>query len=537
MNNPPTVPVPLIKLMERVDNGELILPEIQRDFVWQKRSVMLLVDSLFRGLPIGHMLVWKKQRKRLAQKHFHHRKLRPGIQLESFYGYLLDGQQRLTALAHVRDNDDDYRLMFYTWPKREVDDDETFVWQRDWNNNDPWYVPVADVLQGRFDILGYLQDIKKNEHYKSEFENEILDSLFKLQGLMYYTVGVIEFETDQHRDEGDQYREATDVFIRFNSTGKRLSKSDLFLAELANKVPGLAVKNIHAVAHKWPNFSFTMPFLTQCLLAVCTGRLQTKAKAAWSDYGDQDIKEAWRRTERGLGHVVKFLTGTVRWQSADLIPSFNALIPLVAIAAENDEIKASEAELARRWLLLAGVHAHFSGSVHTEVDRLLRRLNESTSVRQLWKATSSKLRKLKPVDFDVSRISGPMTSLYLSMLADNDARDWDDPNFRLDGKVLGHNAELQIHHFFPRSLLRKHGRGEKAINTFGNYTVISKSCNLNVMAEEPATYMSRIKVTDLQLEKQCVPADRDLWRLDRYDDFLKERRRLLSNAANKFLGI
>jgi hypothetical protein len=122
------------------------------------------------------------------------------------------------------------------------------------------------------------------------------------------------------------------------------------------------------------------------------------------------------------------------------------------------------------------------------------------------------------------------------MLADNDARDWCDHYFRLNGKVIGHNAELQIHHFFPGSLLRKHGKGEGVIDTFGNYAVISKSCNLKVGAEEPATYMKRVEVSDIQLQKQCIPTDRNLWHLDRYGDFLKERRRLLAAAANSFLG-
>lgn len=129
-----------------------------------------------------------------------------------------------------------------------------------------------------------------------------------------------------------------------------------------------------------------------------------------------------------------------------------------------------------------------------------------------------------------------MTSLYLSMLADCDARDWGDPQIRLDGKVQGHNAQLQVHHFFPQSLLRKHGHGQDVINTFGNYTVLSANTNLNVGAEEPATYMKRIKVGNTQLEKQCIPTDRALWRLDRYNDFLKERRRLLAETANHFLG-
>ena len=174
--------------------------------------------------------------------------------------------------------------------------------------------------------------------------------------------------------------------------------------------------------------------------------------------------------------------------------------------------------------------------MHSEIDRLLRRLKKKMSVRELWNATSRSLRNLTPRDWEVSRISGPVTSLYLSMLAENDARDWCDRNFRLDGKVHGHNAELQVHHFFPRSLLRKHKRGEDLINTFANYVVLSKASNLDVGTEEPATYMKRVATSPGQLEKQCIPADRSLWHINRYEEFLLERRRLLSQSANRFLG-
>src|SRR5579863_4128600 len=108
MREPPTVSLPLKKLLERMDEGTLILPEIQRDFVWTRKSVMLLFDSLFRGLPIGHMLVWKARRK-VQQKHFQRKRQRHNtFDFDNFYGYLLDGQQRLTALARVLDGDEEY---------------------------------------------------------------------------------------------------------------------------------------------------------------------------------------------------------------------------------------------------------------------------------------------------------------------------------------------------------------------------------------------------------------------------------------------
>lgn len=524
---PPTVSTPLRKLMEMVERDELILPEIQREFVWQRRSVMLLFDSLFRQLPIGHMLVWKA-RQPVPTKPFYGRKPPRHRSFESFYGYLLDGQQRITALTRVRDADENYPLMFYAFPDRESEDAPPFVWRKNWHAENPWYISVRDLLTGDLNVLKYLRDIKRDESYMPEFESRIHDELLRVKQLLDYQVGVIEFETDD-------YRAATELFIRFNSTGTKLKKSDLFLAELAVEVPGLVASDIQRAARKYANFDFTMPFLTQCLLAVCTRRLRTKARSAWKDFKNNEIRDAWRRTERGLGHVIRLLTGTVRWRSGSLIPSFNALIPLLFVAAENDGIDASEAALARRWLLLTGIRSHFSGSVHTEIDRLLRRLTANSSVQELCKATSSSLKKLRPNEFVGSRVSGPLMSLYVSMLAENDARDWQDHHARLDGTVMGHNAGLQVHHFFPRSLLKRHGRGDDQINTMANYTLLSASANLCVGAEEPATYMRRIQVPEAQLTKQCIPLNRDLWHLGRYDDFLEERRQLLTTAANEFL--
>ena len=55
------------------------------------------------------MLVWKAP-VAVDQKAFDKRRLKRGVRLEGFYGYLLDGQQRLTALAHLRDGDEEYPL-------------------------------------------------------------------------------------------------------------------------------------------------------------------------------------------------------------------------------------------------------------------------------------------------------------------------------------------------------------------------------------------------------------------------------------------
>src|SRR5207249_3120647 len=95
----------------------------QREFVWSRRSVMLLFDSLYRQLPIGHMLVWKARRP-VTTRRFSHRPKAAEPMYDNFYGYLLDGQQRLTAISRVKDGDEEYPLLFNLWSESDDEDEE-----------------------------------------------------------------------------------------------------------------------------------------------------------------------------------------------------------------------------------------------------------------------------------------------------------------------------------------------------------------------------------------------------------------------------
>jgi hypothetical protein len=284
-------------LLDLIDKGQLVLPEIQRDFVWTRKSIQLLIDSLYQGLPIGHMLVWKAQTA-VDTKTFDKRSLKRGARLDGFYGYLLDGQQRLTALAHLRDRDEEYPLMFNAWPQREADGEQTLYWRRKNETDSPWYVPVADVLSEDFSLTERLNAIKADESFKSEHEEIVFRELSALHAIRNYEVGITEFETDE-------YKLATELFIRFNSTGRKLKRSDLIIAELAIRVPGLGSKEIRQAQGKWKDFHFTTPFLVQCLLAVNSGRFQINdPKQVWVNAKSDEIRASWRKTEVAIGKLI-----------------------------------------------------------------------------------------------------------------------------------------------------------------------------------------------------------------------------------------
>ena len=85
------------KLVERIVSGKIRVPKFQRAFVWRQGDLHSLLDSVFRGFPIGSILVWDtdddvESRASVGPVEIARR---PG----GTVGYLLDGQQRVSTLV------------------------------------------------------------------------------------------------------------------------------------------------------------------------------------------------------------------------------------------------------------------------------------------------------------------------------------------------------------------------------------------------------------------------------------------------------
>lgn len=75
-------------LLSNIKSGSITIPEMQRPFVWDSSKVRDLVDSLYKGFPVGYIIVWQNPDV----------KLKDGTK-SSGKKVLIDGQQRITAMA------------------------------------------------------------------------------------------------------------------------------------------------------------------------------------------------------------------------------------------------------------------------------------------------------------------------------------------------------------------------------------------------------------------------------------------------------
>src|SRR5687768_10125387 len=102
-------PLTISETLTRIQKHELVLPSIQREFVWSPVQISQLFDSLMQGYPIGSFLFWRVQKENVegfkfydfmlhyhARDHTHCNILE--LTADAPLTAVLDGQQRLTAL-------------------------------------------------------------------------------------------------------------------------------------------------------------------------------------------------------------------------------------------------------------------------------------------------------------------------------------------------------------------------------------------------------------------------------------------------------
>jgi hypothetical protein len=201
------------------------LPQIQRNYVWDKKRVCLLLDSIYNHLPIGVSLVWKAKSNKLAEIKPNNKTILPTIGINhSDIEFIIDGQQRLTSIyglvfgineAIDFNSKIDFRKIYFSLNKK---DDDKFV-----------YLPRYDVARKEYlPVFEAINNGPKNLKKRFKLNNSKLRIIKKLKAqIQSYRFHFLYLESNSI----DQIRE---TFIRINSRGLTVSKADAFFAKTTN---------------------------------------------------------------------------------------------------------------------------------------------------------------------------------------------------------------------------------------------------------------------------------------------------------------
>jgi hypothetical protein len=552
----------LISLVRKFESGVIELPLMQRDYVWPAAKVVSLLDSLYRGWPIGIFYIWQTPTRQLTRTSAVEPRVGSKI-AQPFRGYLLDGQQRLTSLSRALEDklgDNLATRAFFDVRKNAfVTGTRTKTIEKRIALDDPTLielsrlVPKADgssierekererTFQEILDKLIHKEVIKDTADAKAEVRHE-LNTVATMLDVDVPCEDFVTGDTDRDLDN------AIELFKRLNKGGKTLSRGDAEAATLTHRATAAIVPKMRAFVQSdhQERLGLNFVFATRALITVHRDNASfSKLPNNWAASG-KDIKESWTFTERGLRQAIDFIREDLGWTTRRWLPSANALIPLVYLLRDRQNGFLSNEEMdVRRYLFIAGIRGLFRGSVETTINSYVSPVRKAAGKPQRKASLIAKRipkdrrRRIKTEDILHERgMYSPLMQVYLAYLVSKGARTWYEEAPLLEVAKRNINDPLAVHHIFPRELLRDRVEPDH-INCMANYAILSQADNARIGKEDPQSVYEQLSgkaknYADEQLF--FIFAEKRDW-VEAYDAFLAKRAESLADRLNAFMKL
>lgn len=514
-------------ILDQIDEGALALPQFQRGYVWNRDQVRGLMDSLYRRHPIGSLLVWLTKPDEADVRGDH--ALSPGA-----VKLLLDGQQRVTSLygiirakppAFFDGNEKAFTNLYFHL------DEEVFQFYGPVKmGGDPRWIDVTELMEkGVGEIAGRLYE---NPQFGGDFSN-YLERLNRIDGIKSVDLHVDEVTgTDKTVDV------VVDIFNKVNSGGTKLSKGDLALAKVCGEWPP-AREELKKRLAKWEKagFHFKIDWLLRNVNTVLTGEAMF---TALKDVTPSEFKDGLERAERHIDSILNLIASRLGLDHDRVLGSAYS-IPLMSRYLEQRGGKSDHAQEADRllfWYVHTMLWGRYAGSTETVLNQDLAAIEDNEGaldrlIEQLRKDRGD--LRVHPSDFSGWSRGARFYPLMYLLTRVHGARDWES-GIELKQHLLGRHTTLHLHHIFPKARLYDAGYERMEVNALANFTFLTADTNIRVSDRDPAEYLPEFRDKNPGvLESHWIPMDEDLWRVERYREFLAARRQLLAEAANSFL--
>jgi hypothetical protein len=350
------------------------------------------------------------------------------------------------------------------------------------------------------------------------------------------------------------YEEVAQIFVRVNSGGRALKTTDLALATLSARWPGIVAKLAdeaeHWRAEGYGDINFT--FLTRALTGAVLGR----GLSAWSHgrlaaAAEQDLEDGWETVKRGLRHFVPLLKNNLLITHSSLLPSMVALLPPVVMLGRrpDEKLDPQTANGLLYWFLAATVLGRYSGSTDTVLGQDIPAAAGPDPVRALLANLGLIGSRLKVTEEALIGRSSASPYFLLSFLVCQRAKAQDWWHAVGISPAAQGNYKLEYHHIHPKSTLTP-AYSKAEINDLANLAFISAKANRIISNRIPADYFpaipretspktpskSKERLTDDgELTTHFIPLEPELRTTERFREFLAARRRLLAAAMTNLL--
>ena len=525
-------------MISDIRTKDLVLPEFQREYVWSREQAKQLLVSLTHEYPVGGLLFWKTQEPP---------ELKNVKELPSNWGtvrVILDGQQRLTTLYMFttgeippyytrEDITTDVRDLYFN-----VADGDFQYFQPVRMRDNPRWVRVVDCfISDSVSVFSIAKKIAGDDEGAFLMAEEYASNLRKLTSIrsMDIPTQVVPAEAS--------INEAIDVFDRVNSLGTKLTDAELALTHVTgNWAQARRTLKVKMDDLKTKGFGFDLTFMTRALVCSVTGHaLFEHIHTVWRP----QLEEGWAKLSKTLDYTAAILPGSAHVHSIGNMSSANPLIPIVRFLILNGGQFPSKMSLRSgiHWLYLAQIHQRYAGQTDSRLEHDVTIVNREESPWQslLNQVVVQRGRvEVLPDDFEGRGVSHPLYRMTLILAKAHGAVDWFN-GIPLDAPA-GDRFGIHSHHIFPSSALYRDKFSSASyldrqlVNAIANRAFLTGPTNLSIGSRLPEDYLPEVEEKyPGALASQFIPTDTQLWRLDRYRDFLRARRKLIAANLNSFL--
>ena len=574
-------------LIEKIDSGELGLPELQRPFIWKDTKVRDLFDSMMKGYPIGYLMIWECP--------FMEKKKTIGTGSKSYDApkeVIIDGQQRLTSLYAVMKGakvvNDKYEERKITISYSPVHD--RFEVGFNWIKNSPeWIYNISDAFNAnnyKFnkEFISRLKEYRESKglEFTDSEEETVTDNINALIGLKDQKLAIFNIKAAAEEED------VSEIFVRVNSGGVTLKQNDFILTLLSlywdegrKQIEQFSKESTYPQKDKITSYNMLTDVSAQDIVRVIMayafdrGRLKYGYKLLrGADFDRKGAIDESLREERldimkeKLPNVLnvhvwhEFLKAIMcaGYLSKEMILSGNTVFYAYAFyliakyrfnASYNDNM-----HLTSLWFYYAALTSLYSGSFESTIESHLNAIKEFTTLEEYKDFILTRVNERLTNDyFDITltgteglAVAGKGNNAwnaYVAALNILQAKVLFSKSSLLVSKLFepgvdGNRSSLEKHHLFPKNYLRSMGYKDSKINQMANYAYIDWKDNMEILDDAPYEYYpiicqgrSQDEISKME-EENALPHG---WEKMDYETFLVERRKLMAQKIKTAVDI
>ncbi|AQV95663.1 DUF262 domain-containing protein [Cupriavidus necator] len=502
------------KFLSNLRERKYQIPTFQRDVVWQPENVKKLWDSLYKFYPLGSLLVWR------TNVHLHSHREIGGHVIESAeklseYHYLLDGQQRTTALFTSifggkianRDGFDPTLYVDLSVQSTGDTDDETyrqrFLFPDEILQSDELRQGVKEFrvvkLQRILENYGQVEAELENRNIK--YEHPMRQHLRRFLAIFgSYRLSLIELN-------GIQVSEVCQIFERVNTAGRPLSIFDIVVAKTYRPANTRTQTPAFYLRELFDNFR-DEPWMLASeyrhlddldylqMLAVLVRRqypdsgVDNITERYLSQLQAKHIEAIWDDAAEAFRNTFKFLHHTLNLIGPGLVPYRYFYMVLAAYFFRR---KQPDYALLKRYFWTVAFHQR---DLLTGTSQMWTHIRELSGEKPL---ESFKVLELDKADLRTANYNSK-SRFYRAVVgfyASHEPLNWDAPYAKvLTTAYYQATDKPNLHHIFPRSFVEDAAAdggvellGKERVDSLMNIAYLTQLTNLGISDKNPVDYL------------------------------------------------